>query len=115
MKIIGQFILICGFWQAGEYVSPMLPIKIPGSIIGMLLLFSLLLTGLLSLDKVEDCSTFFLKRLAFFFIPPAVAIIASLDLLLTNGVPLILILVSSTILVMALTGKILDTLIGDKS
>lgn len=114
MKKIGQFALICGFWQAGEYISPMLPMKIPGSIIGMLLLFSLLLTNMLNLDKVEDCSDLFLKRLAFFFIPPSVAIIASKELLMTNGIPLVFIMVSSTILVMAFTGKILDLLIGGK-
>lgn len=115
MNKIGQFFLICGFWQAGERLSPLLPIKIPGSILGMLLLYGLLLSGTVKLKHVEDCSNAFLKHLAFFFVPPSIALIATWDLLKTHGLHLIAIIVISTLLIMAITAKLLDLMIGESA
>lgn len=101
MKIIVQIGLILGICLAGEGISLLLPIPFPGSVIAMILLFLLLLSGLLRPDHIRQKSDFLLQNMAFFFIPAGVGIIEHIETLLPVLLPLLFICLVTTILTFA--------------
>lgn len=108
MKILRQLIIILGILMIGETINNLLNIPIPGNIIGMILLFLGLYFKIIKLDMVEDTSNFILKHLAFFFIPPGVALIALLDELSSIWLSFLVIIILSSIMVMAVTGIVVQ-------
>lgn len=76
-----QLLLLIGFLFLGNLVVTFLPIPLPGSIVGMLLLFLFLLTGIVKLEWVEKLASFQLKHLQLLFIPPIVSLFISLHFL----------------------------------
>lgn len=78
MKLILQFGILIGFWLTGELLSSILEsiIAIPGSILGMVLMFAALTSGVLKEEQIKDIGDFLLTNIAFFFVPASVAILA---------------------------------------
>lgn len=114
MKYIFQFGIIYGFLFLGKLISPYLPFPLPGSIIGMVLLLMALSFKVIKLEWVEDCSKFFFKYMAFFFVPSGVALMNSLGIIKTNIIPFLVIGILSTITVQAVTGLVLQKVLGGK-
>lgn len=108
MKILRQLAIILGILMIGEVINNLLNIPIPGNIIGMILLFLGLYFKIIKLDMIEDTSNFLLKYLAFFFIPPGVALIALLDELSSIWFSFLVIIILSSIIVMAVTGVVVQ-------
>ncbi|EQF11942.1 CidA/LrgA family protein [Clostridioides difficile] len=101
MKVFNQLVIILSIWVIGEYISSFIQgiILIPGSIVGMLLLFLLLQFKVLDLSSIENVSGFFLDNMAIFFIPAGVSLIKSLDLIRENVLVLLLVICLSTLIV----------------
>ncbi len=114
MKLLRQFLIILIICVIGEVLNKVVHIPLPGSIIGMLLLFSCLLFGLIKVEMLEDISRFLLDHLAFFFIPSGVGLLAYVGILRANLVPLLVICFVSTILVMVVTGFTVQLIKGRK-
>ncbi|MCC0784665.1 CidA/LrgA family protein [Clostridioides sp. ES-S-0108-01] len=116
MKIFNQLVIILCIWVLGEYISSFIQeiILIPGSIVGMLLLFILLQFKVLDLNSIENVSGFFLDNMAIFFIPAGVSLIKSLDLIKENVLVLLLVICLSTLIVMYTTGIIVEKMIKKK-
>lgn len=116
MKIFNQLALILGVWVIGEYISSFIQelIVIPGSIIGMLLLFGLLQLKILKLESIKELSDFFLDNMAIFFIPAGVSLINSIHLIRDNIFVLLVTIVLSTIVVMYVTGIVVEKMIKKK-
>ena len=76
-----QFFVIFGCLALGEIIVWATGIKLPSSIIGMLLLASFLKMKWVKLEWVEKISEFLLANLGFFFVPPGVAIMLYLDVI----------------------------------
>lgn len=102
IKLLFQTGILFGICWLGEAVSALLPIPIPGSVMGMLLLFLLLLI-LRKTDPIEEITEFLLKNMAFFFIPAGVGILAQFDLLWEKLLPLLTICVLTTLLTFLVT------------
>jgi len=81
MNHVRGMAVILGFLVAGEAVSRLLPLPIPGSVVGMVLLASALGLGLVKLSRIEAVADFLVKHLAFFFVPAGVGLMAHFDLL----------------------------------
>ncbi|CZR96813.1 MULTISPECIES: CidA/LrgA family protein [unclassified Clostridioides] len=116
MKVFNQLVIILCIWVIGEYISSFIQgiILIPGSIVGMLLLFLLLQLKVLDLSSIENISGFFLDNMAIFFIPAGVSLIKSLDLIKENVLVLLLVICLSTLIVMYATGVIVEKMIKKK-
>ena len=116
MKVFNQLVIILSIWVIGEYISSFIQgiILIPGSIVGMLLLFLLLQFKVLDLSSIENGSGFFLDNMAIFFIPAGVSLIKSLDLIRENVLVLLLVICLSTLIVMYTTGIIVEKMIKKK-
>lgn len=117
MKIFNQLALILGIWAIGEYISSFIGdiIAIPGSIIGMILLFILLQLKILKLDNIKEVSNFFLDNMAIFFIPAGVSLINSLSIIRNNIFILIVEIALSTVMVMYITGIVVEKMIKRKT
>lgn len=116
MKLLKQFSLILVILALGEYISSIISnfIVIPGSIIGIIILFLLLKIGIIKIDKVEDISNFLLDNMAIFFIPAGVSLIQSLDIISSNIIVLAMTIIISTILVMSITAIVVEKMIKRK-
>lgn len=99
-----QFFVIFGCLALGEVIVWATGIKLPSSIIGMLLLTFFLKTKIVKLEWVEKLSQFLLANLGFFFVPPGVAIMLYLDVIQKELLPIAMATLLSTILVLVITG-----------
>lgn len=99
-----QFFVIFGCLALGEFVVWATGIKLPSSIIGMLLLTLFLKLGWVKLKWVERLSELLIANLGFFFVPPGVALILYLDDIKENWFPIVTATVVSTLLVLVVTG-----------
>jgi holin-like protein len=71
----------------------------------MILFLILLLSGVIKKESFDGgISDFILKNLSFFFLPPAVRILESLDVLQGGIAKLIIVMMISNTLVLAVTG-----------
>jgi len=115
MIILRQTGLILAILFAGEGISRLTGIPIPGNVLGMILLLVGLITGLIQLSMIDRITRFLLDHLAFFFIPAGVGLINSLDLLAAQWMGILAVTVLSTVLVMAVTGLTVQFLNGRRS
>ena len=117
MKLFNQLAIILGIWVIGEYISSFLQniITIPGSIIGMILLFLSLQFKVIKLDDINYIGDLFLNNMAIFFVPAGVALIKSLDLISNNIFVLLMTIFFSTIGVMYTTGFVVRKMINRRN
>lgn len=87
-------------------LSTLLHLPIPGSILGIIVLFTLLKTKLIKLSWVEQGSNWLLAELLLFFIPSAVGVMKYIPMLETDGVRILIVVISSTLVVMISSGLI---------
>ena len=112
--MIIQFLFIFGITYLGEIVSKFFGLPIPGTVLGMLLMFFLLSLGILKLNQIEKAANILLINMAIFFLPPGIKLINSLEVLKGNWIKLIFIAVITTLLTMVVTGKVVDFFIRRK-
>lgn len=104
MKILRQFGSILFILLLGEGIRMWTGISIPGTVIGMVILFILLMTKVMKLENIEVISRFLLDHLAFLFVPAGVGLISSLDVIGSAWLPILMIVFISTVLVLGVTG-----------
>ena len=114
MKYLFQTGIIFAVTLIGEILAHLIPLPIPGSIYGVVLLFVLLLTGILKLKHVEGAGNFFLTILPFLFISNCVSLMDSMSLLGGNVVAIVILTVVSTLVVMIVTGGVAQLFINGK-
>lgn len=93
-----------GCLAVGELLVYLTGIKLPSSIIGMLLLTLLLKLGWVKLEWVKGLSDFLIGNLGFFFVPPGVALMLYLDVIKAQFLPIMVAILVSTALVLVVTG-----------
>ncbi len=99
-----QCAIIFGCLFIGELLVYLTGIKIPSSIIGMLLLTTLLWMKIIKTDDVKSVSDFFIKHMSFFFIPSGVAIMVYYSLFKNELVAILFSAMISTLFVFAVVG-----------
>ena len=79
--MIRQCAILFGCLALGELIVFLTGIKLPSSIIGMLLLTLFLKLGWIKLQWVQGLSDFLVANLGFFFVPPGVALMLYFDVI----------------------------------
>lgn len=102
--MIRQCFIIFGCLAVGELIVWLTGITIPSSIIGMLLLTTLLQTKVVKLEWVKGMSDFLISNLGFFFVPPGVALMLYFDIIKAELLPIIVATLASTVIVLIVTG-----------
>ncbi len=115
MKFFRESILLLSIYFAGEILSKFLNLPLPGNIVGMILLFVLLTSNIIKVEKVENLANFFLDHLAFFFIPASVGLMTSFASLKGSIFKIILLCILTTIIVIAVTGITVQFICNRKS
>lgn len=103
MKYVYQIGIISAVSFVAEILYVLLPLPVPASVYGLLLLFFLLLAKIVKLEQVEDVADFFLKIMPLLFVGPSVGLITSFDTIKGQILPLIVMCVFSTVGVMIVT------------
>jgi len=99
-----QFGLIAAVYYLGELLHLVLPLPVPGTIYGLVLLFLLLQTGLLRLSHVEQAADFLLSFLPLLFLPGAVGLMNEGELLGNYGIAIVTISLATTVSTLFVTG-----------
>ena len=114
VKYIFQFARITAFCLAGEILAVVLPLPIPASVYGLLLLVAALKTGLLKLDQVRETGLFLTGIFPLLFVPAAAGVVELGSQLINLLLPAVLAIVPITALVMAVTGMVAQKCAGGK-
>ena len=112
MAYVKQFCVILGFSLIGEGLHAIIPLPIPASIYGIILLFTALMTGVVKLRHVEKTSDFLIEIMPVMFVPAAVGLIRSWDILKAHWLSYITVVVVSTVVVMAVSGLVTQAVMG---
>ncbi len=112
MKYLKQFLIIMLISFLGEVLKSMLPLPIPASIYGLVLMFLALFTRVLKVEQVEETSDFLIEIMPITFIPPAVGLLDSWSSLQSILVPVIIITISTTLLVMIISGHVTQFIVN---
>lgn len=114
MKYLMQFGIILGVSFAGEVLKHFIPLSIPASIYGLVLMLILLSSGVLKLEMVEDAADFLIKIMPLMFIPAVVGLIESYSEIAGMVLKLSALTVVTTVVVMAVCGRVVQFVIKHK-
>ena len=106
MKYIRQSAIILAATCAGELLRYLIPLPVPGSIYGLLLLLGLLSLQIIRLEQVRETGEFLIEIMPLMFIPAGAGLITSWTQVKGILLPLCIIIPLSTCLVMLVTGKV---------
>ena len=104
MKYVREFLIIMIFTLIGELLQKLLPIPIPASVYGLLLLFLALCTKVVKISDIEKVGDFMIAIMPMMFIAPAVKIMDIWGDIAEDLIPIIVVMVLSTIIVFAVAG-----------
>lgn len=114
MKYLRQFLIIISVSCIGELLNYLIPLPIPASIYGLVIMLGLLISKRLQLAAVKETADFLINIMPVIFIPASVGLIAYWEQLQPFLLPVIVISVVSTVLVMVATGKTTDVILRIK-
>ena len=106
MKFLRQFMIIVLLSFLGEVLKMFIPLPIPASVYGLVLMLLCLVTGILKTSQVKEAAFFMIEIMPVMFIPAAAGLIDSWKVLQPLLLPILVITVVITIFVMVVTGKI---------
>lgn len=98
------FIIIYLCLFAGNGLAALLPITIPGSILGMLVLFTLLTVQIIPVKWVKPGCHIIIRNMALLFVPISVGVMSYTDILTAQFGPIVVSCIVSTMLVIVIVG-----------
>lgn len=110
LNMIMQIAMLCGISLLGNLIAGVLPLGIPGNILGIFILLILLERKVIRMDKIEQGANFLIAELLLFFIPSAIGIMQYQDVLKGGWMQIAFVIVASTAAVLffvALTAECL--------
>ena len=111
LEYILQFARILGFCLAGEALHHFLPLPIPASIYGLILLFLALETGFVKLGQVKAASAWLIAVFPIMFVPGTVGAMELLEVMASLLVPILLAVFLVTAIVFVVTGHVTQSLL----
>jgi len=99
-----MIILLLSF--LGEVLKMFIPLPIPASVYGLVLMLLCLVTGILKTSQVKEAAFFMIEIMPVMFIPAAAGLIDSWKVLQPLLLPILVITVVITVFVMVITGKV---------
>ena len=106
MKFLRQFMIILLLSFLGEVLKMFIPLPIPASVYGLVLMLACLMTGVLKTSQVKDAAFFLIEIMPVMFIPAAAGLIDSWGVFRPLIVPIMIITVVITVFVMVVTGRV---------
>jgi len=110
VKFLRQILLIFLFSFLGELLRSLIPLPIPASIYGMVLLFLTLSFGIVKLDSVKAAGGFLTSFFPVLFVAPVVSLIDCWDDIKAHILPILLVMILSSVVCFFVSGKITQRL-----
>ena len=104
MKHLAQIAIIAGVSLVGELLGFLIPLPVPGSIYGLLLMLLLLATKMIKLRQVKAVSDWLISLMPVMFVGPTVGLMTSFESYKSFLIPVIVICIVTTIITMGVTG-----------
>lgn len=106
MKYLKQAVIIAAVTAAAEGIKYVVPLPVPASIYGLILLFGLLKGGVLRLEEVEDVGGLLLELMPLLLVPASVSFLTVLDTIQGMLLPVLIMGLAGTTVVMIVTGTV---------
>ena len=104
MKYAYQVMIIGGISFVGELLNRLLPLPVPASVYGMLLLLLCLCMKWIKLSQIQETADFLLVTMPLVFVAPGVALMESFGLMKDSIIGIFVISMVTTITVMVVVG-----------
>lgn len=114
MKYVRQMAVILGFSFLGELCRFLIPLPIPASIYGMVLLFAALALKLVPGEWVKDTGGFLVAILPLLFVTSAVGLLGCIGVVAENAAALVVIILVSTVVTFGVAGIVTQLLMKTK-
>ena len=114
MKYLKQLAIISLVTFLGEFLSTALPLPVPGSVYGMLLMFFCLCLKIIKLEHVEETADYLLLVMPIFFVAPGVGIIDTYPMIKDSVLALVAVSFLTAIFTMLATGFVAQFLIRSR-
>ena len=111
MKFLKQAVIIAAITFAAEIIKYLVPLPVPASIYGLILLFTLLKSGLLKLGQIEDVGGLLLELMPLLLVPASVSFLTVLDTIQGMLLPVLIMGFVGTVLVTLVTGAVSQALV----
>lgn len=115
MKYVFQFGLILAITFAAEMIYRYLPLPIPASIYGLVIMLFLLVTGIIRLDWVKESARYLILIMPLMFIPAGAKLVTMGDMILSVLFPVLITVFVTTIIVMVISGRVTQFIIKKES
>ena len=106
MKYVRQFWIILLISALGEALHVLLPLPIPASVYGLVIMLAALVSGILKVEQVKETADFLIEIMPVMFIPAGVGLLTSWGVLKPVWLPIAVITAASTVIVMVVTGRV---------
>lgn len=103
MSVMGELAIVFGVCLLCEGVVSLLPFAFPASVLSMLVLLGLLLSGILKKEHIGRVCAFFVGNMAFFFLPSCVGLLEHWGTLSAVLLPFFAVAILTTPIVYAVT------------
>lgn len=104
MKVVNGFAIIMAFFALGEAASILIGHFVPGSVVGMVLLFAALCLRWVDAESIRPVAKFLTSNMILLFIPTFIGIIDTWGLLSSSLLEWFAVVALTTVAVMASTG-----------
>lgn len=115
MKKIQEFLIILLISFIGEMLSILIPLPVPGSVYGLVLMLLALIFKIIKIDQVRSTSKFLIEIMPIMFIPAGVGLMISFETLKPILLEVVVITIITTILVMGVSGVIAQLIVSRKN
>lgn len=106
MKYLSQFLIILGFSLVGEILQRLIPLPIPASVYGLVLLFAALSLKIIKVEQVREAGGFLISILPILFVSPMVGILEDWALIRDSLLPVLLLVLASTAVTFGISGRL---------
>ena len=107
-SLIAQMAALICIWIAGEIISRGLGLPIPGSVVGMTLLLTALITGAVQPASIRRGARWFIAELLLFFVPAVLAVLDHPEFLGIEGLKIMVVILTGVFCVMITTALSVD-------
>lgn len=111
MKYLKQITIILAVSLLGELMKYFIPLPIPASIYGMIIMFITLITGIVKLENVSETAKFLIAIMPLMFVPAGVGLMVSWGVLKPMLIPVVIITVVGYLAVAITTGRVAQRII----
>lgn len=105
MEYVFQFLIIAAVSFAGELLSILAPLPVPGSVYGLVLMLLCLCTGIIKLRQVEKTADYLIKIMPVLFMGPNVSLLPALGRISGSILAIFVICIVSTVAVLGAAGR----------